>query len=485
MNNTVAIVGAGVGGLGTAARLAYLGYDVKVFEKLSRCGGRNNIIEDRGFKFDTGPSFVLMPDFFEEVFHYCGEKLADYLDFMPLDEHYKIFYPDGTALTVYRDSEKTKEELERIEKGSSRAFDAFIAETARIYDTVRPLMNNCYTKKALINPQYWLLIKKLRALESYWKFARRFFSSEKLCYAFTFESMFIGVSPFDAPAFYSVITYADHVQKIFHPRGGMYQIPLALERLGKKYGVTFHYDNEVQGIGQTNGGVKLRVKGGEEVFDRVVVNADYPYAQCALLERKIPRYTYSCSVYLIYLGLKTKIEGLSHHNLLFGQDLRRNLQQIFVDKVIPDDPSLYVHVPTVTDPSLAPPGKDLAYILVPVPNLENSKEDFKHAEEKLRKIVFDKIYKMTGVQLEDLIEVEHRFYPQDFISRYNIHYGATFGLAHTLMQSAFFRPSNIDAKMRGLYYVGGSTQPGGGLPVVLASSRIVADLIANRNSPIY
>jgi phytoene desaturase len=386
---------------------------------------------------------------------------------------------------VYRDSEKTKAELEKIEPGSSRAFDAFIAETARIYDIVRPLMNNCYTKKALINPQYWLLIGKIRALESYWKFAKRFFNSEKLCYAFTFESMFIGVSPFVAPAFYSVITYADHIQKIFHPRGGMYQIPLALEKLCRKFGVTFHYNSAVQKIGRNSNSLKLSTAEQDRHYDTIVVNADYPYAQRTLLSRNIPQYSYSCSVYLMYLGLKKKIEGLSHHNLLFGRDLKKNVQQIFVDKIIPDDPALYIHVPTVTDPSLAPPGKDLVYILVPVPNLDNAREDFYQHEQRFRKIVFEKIHRMTGIILEDLIEVEHRFYPQDFSTRYNLLHGATFGLAHNLMQSAFFRPPNIDAALKGVYYVGGSTQPGGGLPVVLSSSRIVADLIAQRSKPIY
>jgi phytoene desaturase len=458
---------------------------VEVFEKLSRCGGRNNIIEDQGFLFDTGPSFVLMPDFFEEVFSFCGEKLVDYLDFMPLDEHYKIFYPDGTTFTVYRDSEKTKAELEKIEPGSSRAFDAFIAETARIYDTVRPLMNNCYTKKALVNPRYWLLISKLKALESYWTFAKRFFKSDKLCYAFTFESMFIGVSPFDAPAFYSVITYADHVQKIFHPRGGMYQIPLALEKLCRKFGATLHYDSPVQSIGRNSSSLKLSMSGQDRHYDTIVVNADYPYAQRTLLSRTIPQYSYSCSVYLMYLGLKTKVTGLSHHNLLFARDLKNNVQQIFDEKIIPDDPSLYIHVPTVTDTSLAPQGKDIVYILVPVPNLDSAKKDFYQHEQQFRKIVFEKISLMTGINLEELIEVEHIFYPQDFTSRYNLVHGATFGLSHTLMQSAFFRPPNIDAELKGLYYVGGSTQPGGGLPVVLASSRIVADLIAGKNRPIY
>ncbi|MEI6631263.1 MAG: phytoene desaturase family protein [bacterium] len=473
----IAIVGAGVGGLSTAARLASRGWGVEVFEKLSGPGGRNNIIEEKGFKFDTGPSFVLMPDFFEEVFSYCGEKLEDYLNLAPLDVSYKIFYADGDCLSVYRDSQKTKVELERIEKGSSLAYDRLIRETSRIYKEVKPLLYACFTAKALFNPHYWGLIKKINALESYWNLAKRYFKSDKLCYAFTFEAMFIGVSPFDAPAFYSVITYADHVQKISHPIGGMYQIPLALERLAKKFGTQFHYDSEVQEIKGRGSSVVLGLGNKELEFDRGVVNADYAYTKSSLLGRKIPHYDYSCSVYLIYLGLKKKVPGLAHHNLFFAKDLKKNLNQIFKEKIIPQDPSFYVHVPTVTDSTLAPAGKDILYILIPVSNLDNVKEDVLIREEALRKLAFSAIKLKTGEDIEPLIEVEQRFYPQDFITRYNIKYGATFGLAHTLKQSAFFRPANYDSKIKGLYFVGASTQPGGGLPVVIASSRIVADLI--------
>lgn len=478
MNKKIAIVGAGVGGLATAARLAKLGVEVEVFEKLGRCGGRNHLLEDKGFKFDMGPSFVLMPDFFEEVFAYCGLNIKDYLHLKAIDPSYKIFFPDGDTLAVHKDSEKTKEELEKIEKGSSCAFDDFIKETEKIYKTVRPLLYKCFSAKTAFNPRYWGLILKIRALDSYWKLARKYFKSEKLCYAFTFEAMFMGVSPFDAPAFYSVISYADHVQKIFHPMGGMYQIPKALESIAVNLGAKIHYHSEVKHIRKEKGSIHLSVHDRKINFDKVVVNADYAYALSQLLDRRIPDYKYSCSVYLLYLGLKRKISGLEHHNLFFAQDLRKNLSQIFKEKVFPVGPSFYVHVPTVTDPSLAPAGKDLLYILVPVPNLQNAKEDFSKQEEALRKAVFEKINDVLGENLEDLIEVEHRFYPHDFLSQYNLKYGATFGLAHNLKQSAFFRPANFDSRIKGLYFVGASTQPGGGLPVVIASSRIVADLIS-------
>jgi phytoene desaturase len=479
MRGQISIVGAGVGGLATAARLAHDGYQVKVYEKLPRPGGRASLLEDAGFKFDMGPSFVLMPDFFREVFSYCGADLQDYLNLRTLDIHYKIFFPDGEALTVYRDNDRTKAELERIEPGCSRGYDEMMAETGRIYQAVEPLLYKCFTAKSLLDPTLWPLLGKLRVFENCWQLASRHFRTDKLRYAFTFEAMFIGVSPFVAPAFYSIITYADQIQKVAHPMGGMYQIPLALEKLARQFGAEFHYSAEVSGIESRGDRALLRVGGEQAEADRAVINADYAYARRSLLGWPLPKYQYSCSVFLLYLGLKRKVPGLEHHNLWFSSNLRRNLAQIFDSKEMPDDPSFYIHTPTITDPSLAPEGKEIVYVLVPVPNLEGGADITAH-EERLRKLVFDKVQKTVGVNLEELIEVEHRFYPKDFIGRYNIEKGATFGLAHTLLQSAFFRPPNVDRRAGNVYFVGASTQPGGGLPVVIASSRVVADLINQR-----
>lgn len=480
MAEKIAIVGAGVGGLATAARLAYSGYDVEVFEKLPHCGGRNQLLESGGFRFDMGPSFVMMPDFFEELFLSCNQRLEDYLDLRVIDPSYNIYYSDGGLLTIYRDSNRNKEQFEKIEKGAARAFDAFIEETGRIHDVVKPLLYDCFTAKALFKPSYWPLVGKIRALESYWGIARKYFKSEKLLFAFTFEAMFMGVSPFQAPAFYSIITWSDHVQKIAHPMGGMYQIPKAIERLARKFGAQIHYNRPVEKI-TGNGKINVCLKGTTVEADKVVVNADYAYACETLLGRRIPRYRYSCSVYLLYLGLKQKVSGPAHHNLFFASDLKKNLSNIFSKGGISEDSSFYVHVPTVTDSSLAPAGKDIFYILVPVPNMAVAKEDIKSHEARMRAAVFAKINRAYGIDLERLIEVEQAFYPQDFIDDYNIKNGATFGLAHNLMQSAFFRPANYDYQIKGLYYAGASTQPGGGLPVVIASSRIVADLIKKGN----
>ncbi len=483
MSKKIAVIGAGVGGLAAAARLASRGHQVEVFEKLPHCGGRNNIIEDQGFKFDTGPSFVMMPDFFEEVFNYCGRKIGDYLDLRPLEESYRIFYPQGESLSVFKDSSRTKEELEKFEKGSSLAFERFVKETARIYNLVRPLLYECFSLKSLANPRLWPLVYKIRALESYWGLASKYFKSEKLRYAFTFEAMFMGVSPFNAPAFYSVISYADHVQKIYHAMGGMYKIPKALEKLAGEFGVKFNYSAEVISVRDNAGLVVVETADRHKEFDKVVINADYAYAKTELLNEKIPQYKYSCSVYLLYLGLKCKVAGLAHHNLFFSSDLKKNLKAIFEDKATALDPSFYVHVPTVTDSSLAPEGKELFYILVPVPNLEGGAWDIASHEKIIRDNIFDRINKRFNINLQELIEVERKFYPGEFVSRYNIKNGATFGLAHNLMQSAFFRPANFNPLKNNTYFVGASTQPGGGLPVVIAGSRIVSDLIEGVRKP--
>jgi len=418
-----------------------------------------------------------MPDFFIELFSYCGRNIHNYLDLHIIDPSYKIFYADEDTLTVHRTSRSTKEELERLELGAGKQFDKFFLETARIYNIVKPLLYKCLTPRSLVDPYYWGLIGRIRTFQSYWNLARKYFESEKLCYAFTFEAMFMGVSPHKAPAFYSIITYADHAQKISHPMGGMYQIPLALERLSKELGAKVYYDSEIKKIERKNGQIVLHLGTDQIQADYAVINADYPYAQSGLLKRRTLRFKYSCSTYLIYLGIKQKLQNLAHHNLFFSRNLEKNLEEIFETRLHPGDPSFYVHVPTVTDISLAPAGKEILYILIPVPNLKNNRDDLKDHESRIRKIAFDKINKVCECNIENLIEVEHHFYPEDFIGRYNIKFGATFGLAHNLTQSAFFRPANIDPKIKNLYYVGASTQPGGGLPVVIAGSRIVADLI--------
>ncbi|MBN3040401.1 MAG: phytoene desaturase [Candidatus Omnitrophica bacterium] len=482
MKKKVGVIGAGVGGLSVAARLACSGYGVSVFEKLPRCGGRANIIEDRGFRFDTGPSFVMMPDFFKEIFESLGLRIDDYLDLKILDVSYKIIYADGQTFTVYRDSSRTEQELEKIEKNSSVRFKEFIDQTAKFYYKAKPFLYKSFTPRDLLDPRLLPLAYHLKVGQTYWQLACRFFKSEKLRYAFTFEAMFMGVSPYRTPAFYSIISYADHIQKIYHPMGGMYEIPKALEKLAEFFGAKLNYNCQVESVAPSGKGYALETSAGSSECDVLVFNADYSYSRNHLLKKVLPDYEYSCSVFLLYWGLKEKVIGPEHHNLFLCSDLKANLEDIFSDRIDENNFSFYLHVPTVTDRSLAPENKDIFYILIPTCNLNKFKGDFSRFEDKLKQAVLKRLNKFYGRNFQELIEVEHRFYPRDFVDRYNIMHGATFGLSHTFRQSAFFRPANFDRDNKNLYYVGASTQPGGGLPPVIASSKIVADLISEKTA---
>ncbi|MBN1869368.1 MAG: phytoene desaturase [Candidatus Omnitrophica bacterium] len=478
MNKNIAVVGAGVGGMAVAARLASKGFNVDVYEKLPREGGRVHIIEDKGFKFDTGPSFILMRDFFDEVFTFCGKDINDYLNLRTLDQSYKIFFADGETLNFYRDLNETKKELERIEKGAASRFDAFLKSTGKLYDLFCPYLYRYFTVSSLFKPSLWPLFCRFNPFETIWQLSTKFFKSDKIRYAVTFQAMFLGVSPFDAPSFYSMISYADHALKIYHPLGGMYELARALKKLGSEFGVTFHFNTPVHHIEQNERKWAAAFDHTSRKFDQIVINADYVYAQERLLKRKYRRsLLHSCSAYLIYLGLKQKICNLDHHNLFFSSDPKNNLEEIFQTGQLSEEPSFYVHLPTHVDPCLAPADKDIMYILVPVANMKYQKAAPEVYEHQIKSKVFKRLSKIIGQPLHELIECEYCFYPKDFQERYNLPYGSAFGLAHTLSQSAFFRPPNQDSQFRNLYYVGASTQPGGGLPPVLAGSRIVADLI--------
>ncbi|MFA5199450.1 MAG: phytoene desaturase family protein [Candidatus Omnitrophota bacterium] len=482
MAKKVVIVGAGVGGLAAACRLAKDGYEVEVYEKLSNCGGRNNIIEDRGYKFDTGPSLIIMPDLISELFSYCGRNIQKYLELRIVDPSYRIFYDDGEILNIYRNSRSTMEEMERMEFNSGAQFNKFFQETARIYNIIRPHLYSSLTPWSLVCPHYWGLIAKTRIFQSYWKLVRKYFESDKLCHAFTFGAVFMGLPAYQAPAFLSLINYAEHAQKISFPIGGMYQIPLALEKLAKELGVNIYYDSPVENIRRKDGQILLTRGASQIQADYAVINADYPYSQSGLLKRSVKQYKYSSSIYSIFLGIKRRPAELLHYNLFFSKDPTRNLEEIFESGFHPADPTFYAYLPTLTDPYLAPTGKDILHLMIPVPNLKNDRSDLKDHESRLRMQAFDKINKVCSCNLEEYIEAEHRFYPEDFIGRYNIKFGASFGLAHNLTQSGFWRPSNSDPWIKNLYYCGASTQPAGGLSLVIAGSKIVADLINKKKT---
>ncbi len=478
------VVGAGVGGLAGAARLARQGFDVELLEKTGGPGGRCNQLRAQGFTWDIGPTIVLMPEVFQETFAALGRRLEDYLTLLKCDPNYRIHFRDGSAITFTSELCEMGRELERFEPGSFQRYLAFLAQGREQYRTsLDHLVGRNYAGISdYFSPRVLAKIFKVRAHRRMYSDVSRFFSDERLRAAMTFQTMYLGVSPFASPAVYGLLPFTELGVGIWFPQGGLYAIPLALERVAREEGVRLHYGQPVERI-LTEGAraTGVRLAGGRTVMaDVVLCNADLPYAYEKLLQgapTSLPRkekLRYTSSGYMLYLGLRRRYEGLQHHNVVFGRDYRGSFDDIFERFRVPEDPSFYVNVPTRTDASLAPEGKDAAYILVPVPH-QHPGLDWKVEGPKVRAKVFQRLAELGYPDLERDTEVERVFTPDDWAASYNLMHGSAFGLAQNFLQIGPFRPSNQDPRVRNLFFVGASTQPGTGLPTVLISARLVVE----------
>ncbi|WP_163990071.1 phytoene desaturase family protein [Pyxidicoccus caerfyrddinensis] len=484
----VVVVGAGVGGLAAAARLAHQGFDVQVFEKTNGPGGRCNQLRANGFTWDIGPTIVLMPEVFEETFRALGRRIEDYLTLLRCDPNYRVHFRDGSDVTFTSELCAMGRELERVEPGSYERYLAFMAQGRVQYRTSLDYLvgRNYDGISDYFSPKVLARILKVRAHRRMYADVSRYFQDDRLRAAMTFQTMYLGVSPFASPAVYGLLPFTELGVGIWFPKGGLYAIPQALERLGREEGVRFHYGTPVERIltdgGRTTG---VRLASGEVVeADAVLCNADLPYAYETLLDpnatrlKRPEKLRYTSSGYMLYLGMKRKVPGLLHHNVVFGRDYKGSFDDIFERFRVPEDPSFYVNVPTRTDASLAPEGKDALYVLVPVPH-QNPDVHWKEEGPKVRAKVFARLAELGFPRLESDIEVERIFTPDDWASTFNLARGSAFGLAQNFTQIGPFRPRNQDARVKNLFFVGASTQPGTGLPTVLISARLVTERLLN------
>lgn len=480
------VVGAGVGGLAAAARLARQGFDVQLFEKTHRPGGRCNQLRADGFTWDIGPTIVLMPEVFEETFTALGRRLEDYLTLQRCEPNYRIHYRDGSDITFTSELTAMGRELERIEPGSFQRYLAFLAQGREQYRTsLDHLVGRNYSGLLdYFSPKVLAKIFKVRAHRRMYADVSRFFQDDRLRAAMTFQTMYLGVSPFASPAVYGLLPFTELGVGIWFPKGGLYAIPLALEKVAREEGVRLYYGEPVERIlteGARATGVRL-ASGRTVQADLVLCNADLPYAYQKLLDgapTSLPRkdtLRYTSSGYMLYLGLRKQYPGLGHHNVVFGRDYRGSFDDIFERFRVPEDPSFYVNVPTRSDPSLAPPGQDAVYILVPVPH-QHPGLDWKTEGPQVRAKVFQRMAELGYPELERDTVVERVFTPDDWASTYNLMHGSAFGLAQNFFQIGPFRPSNQDARVKNLFFVGASTQPGTGLPTVLISARLVSERV--------
>lgn len=482
----VVVIGAGVGGLSAAARLARQGFEVEVFEKGAGPGGRCGQLAFDGFTFDTGPTLLLMPEVLEETFAAAGRKVSDYLELTRCDPNYRIHFRDGSDISFSTDLVHMVRELERFEPGSFRRYLAFLSVGREQYQTSleRFVGRNFDNVMQFIAPSNLRKIFAVKAHRRMYREVSRYFRDERLRAALTFQTMYLGISPFESPAVYGLLPFSELAIGIWFTRGGLHAIPRALERVGAEHGVRFHYRTAVKQILVENGrATGVLLENGERIdADHVLCNADLPWAYRNLIDpahsrlRRADRLKFTSSAFMLYLGVRRRRPELAHHNVIFGGDYRGSFDDIFRRMRVPDDPSFYVNAPARTDPSLAPEGKDSIYVLVPVPH-RHPGIDWKEEAPRVRRKIFHRLASLGLADLERDVEAERQFTPDDYEQQLNLERGSAFGLSHNFFQVGPFRPANQDRRIRNLFFVGASTQPGTGLPMVMLSARLVTERI--------
>ncbi len=484
MNKKVVVIGGGIGGLGTAGLFAKKGYAVTLLEKNATLGGRANIFEANGFKFDMGPSWYLAPDLFEHFFKLMGERVSDHLELVRLEPSYRIFFHnDPEPLDIKSNIVLDAATFDAIEPGSGEKLRAYLKQSEYQYDvaTQHFMYKNYDTIFDFFNRRVMTEGQKLSVFSKMHSFVSRFFKSRKLQQVMEYTMVFLGTSPYEAPALYNLMSHMDFNQGVFYPQGGFYELIKALACVAEKNGAILRTDSPVSQIVVENGVVKgVRLVGGELVeADIVISNADMQHTETRLLDEKWRNYpqrywdkrVMAPSAFIIYLGLREKLPSLTHHNLLFSEDWRKNFDDIYKDPCLPNEPSLYVCAPSVTDPSVAPAGKENLFILVPIASgLELTDQEKWIYRDKVLALI-EREMGLSG--LREKIEFSRIYTVENFADDYNAFKGSALGLAHTLWQTAIFRPSNCSKKVKGLFYVGAGVNPGIGTQICLISAELV------------
>lgn len=488
MKPTAIVIGAGIGGIATAARLAKNGYDVTVLEKESTLGGRANQIVRDGHRFDIGPTLFLMPEVWDETFAALGERMSDHLDLRRIDPTYKVHFEDGLQLQLTSNLGEMQRQLEQVEKTAFTGFLAYLAEGARHYklSLEKFVGRNFYNLFEYFSLANLPLIVQLKALQKHYANTGRFFKDERLKAAFTFQNMYLGLSPYDAPATYSLLQYTELAEGVWYPMGGMYAAIQALVKVAEKLGVRFVYNSPVKKINVGKGKVESveTADGRLLTADLFIGNADLPYIYKELLPdraeaEKLDKKLYTCSTIMFYWGVDKQYPQVAHHNVFLGGDYKASFDRIFQDHTLPEVPSFYVHAPARTDPAAAPAGQDTLYVLVPVGHLDaRTAQDWDALVHRARETVFARLAKeMRVTDLREHIKFEIVYQPKVWKDRFNLEKGAAFGLSHNFWQVGYLRPHNRHARYKNLYFAGASTHPGTGLPIVLLSAKLTTERI--------
>ena len=481
---SIHIIGAGLGGIAAAAHLAQRGMRVTVFEKNARPGGRCDRISRDGHHFDTGPTLFIMPHVFEDEFAALGVPLHEMLDLQRVDPTYRLIFDDGSDLALSSDMKAMYDQLEAIEPDSFQGYVRYMDEGHRHYhQAMKHLVNRDFrTAGAFFNLRNLPLLLSIKPFAKHYANMANYFDTPRLKAAFTFQDMYMGLSPFEAPATFSMMPYTEMAHGVWYPRGGLYSVVEALMEIARQAGVEFAFNTAVKRI-EVNGNRATGVilEDGQRVeADGVLANADLPYVYRDLLppdgqEKRLARKRYSCSVISFFWGIDRPYKALGPHTLFLADDFRANFDEIIRDLTIPNNPSLYIHAPARLDPAMAPAGQDTLIAIVPVGHMNGRQDqDWKGLIKQARQAVFSRLELLGINDLQAHIKFETCFTPLSWRRRYNLVKGSTHGLCHNLLQLGYFRPGNRHQRYHNLYFVGASTHPGTGMPTALVSARLVA-----------
>jgi phytoene desaturase len=488
-SKSVIVIGAGIGGIVAATHLARKGIKVTVIEKNSRPGGRCDRLSREGHHFDTGPTLLVMPFLYEAEFRALGAEASmnKALELQRVDPTYHLVFDDGSQLALTSDMKSMQEQLERFERGSFQGLLRYLEEGQRHYHLgMERLVNRDFRKASEFFTLHNVpLLYQLKPLVNHYGNMSAYFDDPRLKAAFTFQDVYMGLSPFEAPATFSMMPYTELAHGVYYPRGGMYSIVEALMELARKAGVEFIFDATVErvDVNATQARGVILENGERPKADAVLANADLPYVYQDLLPdqplaKSMTHKRFSCSVISFFWGLDKTYESLGPHTLFLAHDYRENFRSIIHDLSLPANPSLYIHAPARLDPSMSPRGEDTIIAIVPVGHMsENGDQDWAQIRDEARLHVFRRLALLGIIDLESHIKFETNFTPLSWRKRYNLMKGSTHGLCHNLTQLGYFRPRNKHPRYHNLYFTGASTHPGTGMPTAMVSGRLSAQRI--------
>lgn len=486
----VVVIGGGLGGLAGGIRLAKMGYDVELYEKNITLGGKMNELHLGSFRFDTGPSLITMPFILEELFEFAGFDAREMLDFVPVEPVCRYFYPDGSTFNAYADKNTMLEELRQFAPQEMDSYEKFMAYSKRIYDVTTDVfvLDSIHEWSRLLRKKTaarFLKIGQIDAFRTVHDAVSTFFKDHRLIQMFDRYPTYNGSDPFKAPATLNTIPHVEYGIGGFYIKGGLYRLVEALEHIARKLGVAIHTSTPVEHMVIHQNKIKgIHVNGKMIPADAVLCNADVVESFNHLIDgyekekQKLNAFEPSISGMVFFWGVRGQHEQLAHHNILFSNNYRQEFQHIFDELQPPQDPTVYVSITSKTDPSHAPSHAENWFVLVNMPYLKAG-QNWQHAVQHTRSAVLNKL-KDHGIDITDKIEHEHVHTPEDFYRLYGSNKGSIYGISSNDRNMAFRRPANRSKKIKGLYFAGGSSHPGGGVPLVIQSGRIAVELIGER-----